>query len=47
VVDYVLRRPSRDDAIAIEDAIDRAEGTLPDLLSGTFQKAMHRLHSAR
>ncbi len=47
VVDYVLRRPSRDDALAIEDAIVRAEGTLPDLLSGTFQKAMHRLHSAR
>ena len=47
VVDYVLGRPSRVDANAIDEAMSRAEGTLPDLLSGAFQKAMHRLHSAR
>jgi PTH1 family peptidyl-tRNA hydrolase len=47
VVDYVLRKPSRDDFLAIEEALVRAEDTLPDLLSGTFQKAMHSLHSAR
>ena len=45
VVNYVLGRPSRDDAAAIEDAVDRAADTLPEILSGEFQKAMHRLHS--
>ena len=47
VVDYVLRKPSRDDFQAIEEALVRAKGTLPDLLTGTFQKAMHSLHSTR
>jgi len=46
VVNYVLGRPSRDDAAAIEDAIERAAGALPEILSGEFQKVMHRLHSA-
>lgn len=45
VVDYVLTRPSRDDNQAIEAAIAEAGRTLPDILAGEFQKAMHRLHS--
>jgi peptidyl-tRNA hydrolase, PTH1 family len=46
VVNYVLGRPARDEAAAIEDAISEAERILGDLLSGDFQKAMHRLHSS-
>ena len=45
VVDYVLGRPSREDAERIEDAIERAAAVLPLLLEGEFQRAMHRLHS--
>ncbi|MCP3867969.1 MAG: aminoacyl-tRNA hydrolase [Gammaproteobacteria bacterium] len=45
VVNYVLGRPSRDESVAIDDAVSLSEGALPDILSGKFQKAMHRLHS--
>lgn len=45
VVDYVLGRPSRDEHAAIDDALSEAEHVMDDLLSGEFQKAMHRLHS--
>jgi len=47
VVNYVLGRPSRDEAAAIEDAISESERIIGELLSGDFQKAMHRLHSFR
>lgn len=47
VVNYVLGRPTRDEAVAIEGAIADAERITSDLLSGDFQQAMHRLHSAR
>jgi PTH1 family peptidyl-tRNA hydrolase len=45
VVGYVLSRPSRTDADAILDAIDDAEGSLPDLLQGEYQRVMNRLHA--
>ena len=45
VVDYVLKKPSKDDRIAIERAIDAAADALPDILAGHFERAMHRLHS--
>ena len=45
VVDYVLGRPSRDDAQAIDRAVEAAADLLPEMLSGDFQRAMHRLHS--
>jgi len=45
VVDYVLGRPSRQDAEAIEQAVEAAADLLPEILSGDFQRAMHRLHS--
>ena len=45
VVDYVLSRPSRDDAQAIDRAVEAAADLLPEMLSGDFQRAMHRLHS--
>ena len=47
VVNYVLARPSRDEAAAIEGAISQAEPIIGDLLSGDFQKAMRRLHGSR
>lgn len=47
VVDYVLGRPSRDDAIEIERALDDAEGLLGRIVEGDVQKAMNLLHSGR
>jgi len=45
VVNYVLGRPSRQHAEAIERALDEAERVLPELLDGRFQLAMNGLHS--
>jgi PTH1 family peptidyl-tRNA hydrolase len=47
VVDYVLGRPGKDEADAIDDALSQAEDALPDILSGRFSQAMNRLHSKR
>lgn len=47
VVDYVLSRPGRDEARAIEDSLEDAVGSLPDILSGRFAQAMNRLHARR
>ena len=46
VVDYVLKAPSKDDAIAIEQAIDRALAVMPLVLQGDLPNAMTRLHTA-
>jgi PTH1 family peptidyl-tRNA hydrolase len=45
VVDYVLRKPSRDDRRRVEEGIDRALDALPDILAGHSQKAMNMLHA--
>jgi len=45
VVDYVLKKPSKDDRAGIDRAIDDAADALPDILAGHFERAMHRLHS--
>ena len=45
VVDYVLSRPSRADADALEQAVTSAAEVLPEILAGEFQRAMHRLHT--
>ncbi len=47
VTNYVLGRPSRDDASLIVDRLRDAEGALGDLLAGRFQLAMNRLHGGR
>lgn len=47
VTPYVLGRPSREDEDRIRDALRDAEGLLPDLIDGSFQRAMNRLHSGR
>lgn len=45
VVDYVLQKPSPDDRIAIERAIDRALEVVPEVISGDLERAMNRLHA--
>lgn len=47
VVDYVLGRPAREDAVLIGQAIDEALDTLPLILEGKTQHAMSRLHAPR
>ena len=44
VVDYVLSPPRRDEARAIEEAIERAVAQFPLLLKGEFQQVMNELH---
>jgi len=43
--DYVLQKPSADDRAAIEAAIDKSIGLLPQMLSGDMQNAMLKLHT--
>ena len=45
VVDYVLHNASRDDRILIDRDIDDAVAVMPELASGAFEQAMHKLHS--
>ena len=45
VIDYVLKRPGREDADAIQAAVDAAVDALPVLLTDGMEKAMHALHS--
>ena len=43
--DYVLDKPSKSDRKLIDAAISLSLDTLPLLLNGEFQKAMHLLHT--
>jgi PTH1 family peptidyl-tRNA hydrolase len=45
VLDYVLGRPGKADAQAIEDAIVRAESALATALSQSWDKAAQQLHT--
>lgn len=45
VIDYVLKRPSREDEERIIGAVADALDVLPVLLADGFEKAMHQLHS--
>jgi PTH1 family peptidyl-tRNA hydrolase len=44
VVDYVLKRPSRDDDLMIREAIERGVKEIPTIVGGDLQKAMNSLH---
>lgn len=44
VIDYVLKRPRKEDGEAIEDAIARALGIIPQVAAGEYQHAMQLLH---
>jgi PTH1 family peptidyl-tRNA hydrolase len=45
VVSYVLKAPSMDDRISIDNAIDRAVGVLDKLVKGEYNDAMKLLHT--
>jgi PTH1 family peptidyl-tRNA hydrolase len=45
VADYVLHKAGKDEQIAIENALDDALRVLPELMSGDWEKAMHKLHT--
>ena len=45
VADYVLHRASKDEQISIDNSIDDALRVLPLLAEGSWEKAVHRLHS--
>jgi PTH1 family peptidyl-tRNA hydrolase len=47
VSDYVLSKPSSDDAQQIEQACDDAYREMANILKGDLQKAMNHLHSGR
>lgn len=43
--DYVLNKPTADEKMAIDQAIDRALQVLPEMLTGDMQAAIQKLHS--
>ncbi len=47
VTGYVLGKPSPDERVLIERAVDECIEAVPDIVAGEQQKAMHRLHSRR
>jgi PTH1 family peptidyl-tRNA hydrolase len=47
VVDYVLRKPSREDRALIEDAIGDALEVIPEVVDGQFARAMNLLHAPK
>ena len=44
VVDYVLKRPSREEDALMREAILRGVEEIPTIVGGDLQKAMNRLH---
>ena len=46
VVDYVLKKPGKEDRRLIEDAIDTALDVMPMAVGGDMAKAMQLLHSS-
>lgn len=47
VANWVLKKPSPDDRIAIEQTIDRCIKALPDLLRGEMNKATMQIHTSK
>jgi len=47
VVNWVLKKPSSDDRIAVDQCLDRALVALPSLLAGEMNKAMLLIHTSR
>lgn len=46
VINWVLKKPSQEHRVAIEDCIDRSLKALPELLKGEMDKATMRIHTA-
>ncbi|MEW7982865.1 MAG: aminoacyl-tRNA hydrolase [gamma proteobacterium symbiont of Phacoides pectinatus] len=47
VVDYVLGRPSREEAEAIRGGIERVEALMARIVTGEVQQVMNQLHGSR
>ena len=47
MVAYVLKAPSRDDRLLIDQAINEAVKVMPDLVAGNIEAAMKQLHTAK
>jgi PTH1 family peptidyl-tRNA hydrolase len=47
VVDWVLKKPSLDHRIAIDQSIDRSLKALPNFLTGEMEKAMMVVHTSK
>lgn len=47
VMNWVLKKPSLDHRIAIEQSMDRALKALPDLLAGDMEKATMQIHTSK
>ena len=47
VVSWVLKKPSPDHRIAIEQTLDRCLKALPDLLAGEMDKATQQIHTSK
>jgi PTH1 family peptidyl-tRNA hydrolase len=45
VSDFVLTKPSKEQRIGMDVAIDNALQVIPDVIKGEWQQAMHNLHS--
>ena len=43
-MNYVLKKPRREEKELIEDAIDKSIATLPDILAGKIEAAQRVLH---
>ena len=45
VVDYVLKKPSKQERSQIDEALADALNVIPDIIQGQFERAMNTLHS--
>ncbi|MDO8370486.1 MAG: aminoacyl-tRNA hydrolase, partial [Polaromonas sp.] len=46
VINWVLKKPSQEHRVAIEDSISRALKAVPDLLAGEMEKATMLIHTS-
>jgi len=47
VVDYVLKKPSKQDRRQIDEALVDALNVMPDVVQGQFERAMNALHTRK
>ena len=46
VVDYVLKKPRKEEQVLLESALDKALGVIPLILAGDMQNATQALHTS-
>ena len=47
VINWVLKKPSQEDRMAMEDCIGRCLKAVPELLQGEMEKAMMKIHTSQ